>query len=154
MMVAHPVFISAAYSAQPEVLNLQLSNEMRRAVDAGIILQFDCTFAKRNTWWQSVFRNENKKHQFQLMRHALSKRFLVRKDAQTVPATFRSIGEAMNFIAAQTRALLETYSSTNEPYSLRVSLNKYRLPAPMRLKAFIAGEWELDTGWIVWTSAN
>lgn len=135
-------------------IDITLSREAREAVDAGVVLTFDCEFALREFWWLFSRENNTKLHRFTLTRHTLSNRYIVQMSEADTPHIFRSISEATNYIAAQARLLLESYSSEQNPYSMRISLNTFELPTPMRLKAFIADAWNLDTGWILWASAN
>ncbi len=135
-------------------LDLDLSSEALSAVDAGVELSFTCRYAVRESWWIFSRERVSKEHNFTLSRHALSNSYMVKRDAYDTPHISRSATEATNFIAAEARKLLESYSSSALPYSMRISLNKFDLPTPMRLKAFIADAWDVDTGWIRWASAN
>ncbi len=75
---------------------------------------------------------------------------MVRKDQQDRQHIFRSLLEAVNFIQSESVTLLGAYTKTNEHGQMRIVLNKYELPGPMRLQAFISREWDIDTGWIKW----
>lgn len=160
LFIVVPLSVSAqSYAPQSTLkpsnsLSLDLSSEARAAIDAGIPLVFTCEFAVRQPWWIFAFKSEQKTHRFSLLRHTLSNSYIVKRDLADAPHIFRSITEASNHIASQALMLLESYSSEQQAYSMRISLNKFDLPTPMRLKAFIADAWDIDTGWIVWTSAN
>lgn len=140
--------------AKTDRASLQLSEDALDALNAGVALSFQCEYAVRSSWW-FLPRNKNKKqHYFTLARHTLSHRYVVKQDDMTQPHIFRSTTEASQFINTQAHKLLESYSSVEQPYSMRVSLNRFVLPAPMRLRAFLSSAWDIDSGWIKWDSAN
>lgn len=149
--------ISASSFAQTQYqstakFNLNLSEEVREAVNHGVRLTFVCEFAKDRSWLFLAWQDVQKEHRFVVSYHALSSRYLVQRDSEQSPSLFRSLDGAMDFITAQSLTLLDTYNDTQHSYNLRVSLSKHELPGPMRLNAFISGDWSLDTGWISWQS--
>jgi hypothetical protein len=159
MIVPLMLFISNASSAQikpsttydsAENFSFKLSTEAQDAIQNGVAISFRCLFAKRQTIWFIERSSNVKEHRFSLMRHALSNRYIVKQDELDTPHIFRSLAEANNYIAVQTVLLLEHYNDSNNSYSLRLSLNKFDLPGPMRLNAFLSNAWDFDTGWILW----
>ena len=146
--------IASTTSCAIEESGLVLKGEALEAVNAGVILSFTNEYAQRKPWGPFTRTLDSRLHRFVLTRHALSNRYIVKLDTNESPNMFRSVDEAVLFITQRSQTLLESYSSAETPYSMRLTLNKYELPAPMRLKAFIADEWDIDTGWINWTSAN
>jgi len=140
-----------AQSESPEnELSIVLSNQAQQALNNGVLLTIDCEFANIESWWFFSRAMNKKTHQFSLSRHTLSNRYIVKRDNLTTPNMFRSIPEATNFIAAQSLSLLETYTTYDKQRKMRLSLNKFELPAPMRLQAFLLDKWDLDTGWLEW----
>ncbi|NND00772.1 MAG: DUF4390 domain-containing protein [Gammaproteobacteria bacterium] len=137
-----------------ETLVIKLSSEAQDAVNNGVPLFFKCDFAVRRSYWFFSVSRSLKNHQFLLMRHAISNRYIVKRDSLDTPHIFRTITEATNYIAAQAVILLEFYDNAENRYSMRLSLNIFELPGPMRLNAFISSDWELDTGWMSWNSAH
>jgi len=133
---------------------LELSNEAQEAINNGVSLTFDCDFAFRQSFWLFTLNKEIKQHQFRIVRHALSNRYIVHRDNLQRPHIFRSIDEATNFIVSQSMKLLKSYNETEKPFAMKLSLNKFALPGPMRLNAFISSAWTLNTGWIEWHFAN
>lgn len=131
-------------------LQLNLSDEVIDAVNRGVSLTFVSEYAQRQSWFFLSWQSVAKEHRFVVIHHALSNRYLVRRDAIERPAIFRSLGGAMDFITTRSVAMLDSYSDSKHPYNLRISLSKYKLPAPMRLIAFTSRDWDLDTGWISW----
>ena len=154
------VFISSVYLsitlptfAQTNTLTsfkFELSKEAQEAINNGVTLTFNCDFAVRQSYWLFTTEKQNKHHQFLLVRQALSGRYIVKQDTLDTPHLFRTVSEASNYIAAHATALLDTYNDSQHQYSMRLYLNKYKLPGPMRLNAFISDEWNLDTGWMLW----
>ena len=134
--------------------DIKLSDEVTQAINSGVPLSFSCQLAVRESFWLFSINKQQKNHHFLLTRHALSNRYIVKYDNLDTPHIFRTVSEATNYIALQAESLLELYSNEQSPFSIRVSLNKFELPGPMRLNAFISESWNLDTGWIVWNSAN
>ena len=134
--------------------SLELSDEAREAVNAGVTFSFTVDFAVLKSWGIFTRETQTKSHRITLLRHALSNRYIVKLDNKDMPHIFRSVAQALNFIAAQSRNMLELYSTPELLYSMRISLNKFELPTPLRLKAFLTPAWDIDTGWIKWASAN
>ena len=131
-------------------ISLKLSSEVQDAIQNGVTIMFRCQYAERKAFW-FLSRSANiKEHDFSLKRHALSNQYLVKRKDLDALNMFRSLDEATRYIAAQSVLLLEFYHDSDTHYSMRLSLNKFDLPAPMRLNAFLSSAWNLDTGWVVW----
>lgn len=131
---------------------VSLSNEAKEAVDNGITLIFLCQFSMQKKFWFISWSEQQKQHRFALTYHTLSNRYIVRIDDAQTPHFFRSIDQASTYMAKKSLAMLNSYASAQKPYRMRLSLSKSELPGPMRLNAFFASEWDLDTGWIEWMS--
>jgi len=145
-----PGSINAQVERAVDEFTLELSSEAQDAIDNGVVLTFNSEFAKVKTVLFFDLVRDRKKHQFTVARHTLSNRYVVKRDTLTEPHMFRTIREATNFVVDQSVTLLASYSRANKPRQLRLSLNKYELPAPLRLLAFVSGAWSLDSGWIAW----
>lgn len=143
-----PGLVQANSPPSIDNIDLTLSDEVQSAINSGVALSINSAFAIRTSWWLFHTSSKPKYHHFSIQRHALSNRYIVKRDDLNTPHIFLSITEATNYIAAQSVMLLEFYHDTDNPYSMRLSLNKYDLPGPMRLNAFLSSEWELDTGWL------
>jgi hypothetical protein len=135
-------------------LNIELSEQAQDAINSGVALYFDSEYGIRNSFWLFSNLKARKSHKFMIKRHALSNRYVVKRVDLESPRIFRSIAEAVNYIAAQALMLLESYDDQQNEYSMRLSLSRFDLPGPMRLNAFASTAWRLDTGWITWQSAN
>ena len=141
-------------AAPDEDFSITLSSEAQDAINSGVALSIRCEIAVRSSYWLFAIMGQRKDHHFLLVRHALSNRFIVKQDELDTPHIFRSISEATNYISTQATILLENHNNAQTPFSMRLSLNKFELPGPMRLNAFISDAWDLDTGWIKWKSAS
>lgn len=129
---------------------IELSPQAQEAINNGVSLTIDCDFANIENVLIFNRKSNETNHRFTLSRHALSNRYMVKQDSLSRPRIFRTIPEATHYISTQAVALLETYTIYNTDQKMRLSLNKFELPGPMRLQAFIFDEWDLDTGWIAW----
>lgn len=133
-------------------IDISLSDEVVEAVNSGVEIIIQCDLAQRTSYGFFSISENRQSFLFHLQRNALSNRFIVKRSGQNKPHLFRSLLEATNYIAAQGKLLLESNSTKQKPLSMRLFLNKFELPAPMRLNAFLSSAWAIDTGWILWTS--
>ncbi|NND82605.1 MAG: DUF4390 domain-containing protein [Gammaproteobacteria bacterium] len=145
LLVASPPVVAQGFAQN---ISIELSPEAVEAVDNGVRLKFDARFAKQKQFWLVRYKKQIKEHSFQLQRHALSRRYVVRRDDIEAPRIFRSINDAMKFIAGQALQLLEFYNADSPSINLRLVLDQYSLPGPMRLNAFISDAWDIDSGWV------
>ena len=127
-----------------------LSAEVKEAVDNGIVLSFECKLKINKTLAFISWASQKETHVFSLTHNSLSNRYLVRVNGNERPKHFDSIGEATNFIIDQSTTFFRHYSSDKRDTQMRLTLNKFKLPGPIRLNAFIADYWNIDTGWISW----
>ena len=139
-------------------LRIELSEKVEEAIDGGIALTFESEFAHIENFLFISWPEQVKRHRFTVTRHALSNRYLVRQQSKLAPSMFRSKRETMSFIASQTLALFKQYheqdTHNTEPHQMRLRLSITELPGPLRLSAFINSEWDLDSGWNTWQSAQ
>ena len=135
-------------------LVLELPEDVRAAIEAGVPLSIEGEIASVKNYWLWDARTIVETHRFSISRQALSQRYLLYVDQQPAPHIFQAVGGASNFIAAEALKHLEEASPAYDNVQLRVSLNKFDLPAPMRLQAFWSSGWDLDTGWLPWDSGS
>ena len=135
-------------------LVFSLSDEAQEAINNGVTLAFKCEFARRTSFGPISVSRGKRNHRFEVLRHALSNRYIVKRDNLDTPHIFRTLSEATNYVADQALILLEFHDDAQNEYSMRLSLNKFELPGPMRLNAFISNAWDIDTGWLAWQSAR
>ena len=147
---------SLAYEANQHLneksYKITLSSDVKDALDNGITLTFDCEIKTiKKIWFLSIPKNQIK-YNFILTHHSLSNRYLVHYTDSQPPKNFGTASEATNFISEQSIKLLNQYASQKSDARMRLSLNKFKLLGPMRLNAFIAKQWSIDTGWVSWSS--
>jgi hypothetical protein len=139
-------------------LRIELSEKVEEAIDAGIALTFESEFAHIETFLFVSWAEQIKQHRFTVSRHALSNRYLVHHKQSLAPSMFRSKRESMSYIAEQTMTLFMKYHDQDihntERHEMRLRLSIAELPGPLRLSAFINKEWDLDSGWNIWQSAQ
>jgi len=147
---------SAAYelghSPDSGFKNIKLSQQAKDAVDNGITLILDCTLKTSKKIGFISWPEKKENHTFSLTRHSLSNRYLVRTNNAITPKNFHTIGEATSYIIEQSQTFFNLYSNDKDSAQMRLSLNKFKLPGPIRLNAFTASHWNFDTGWILWSS--
>ena len=66
-------------------LVFSLSNEAQEAINNGVTLAFKCQFAKRSSFGPFSVSRSKRNHRFEVLRHALSNRFIVKRDNLDTP---------------------------------------------------------------------
>lgn len=135
---------------QKPVLQLTLSERARAALDNGVSLVVFSRLAVYKQVFGFGFRSSPKQSKFVLQRHALSNRYLVIDGDKLTPKLFASVDEAMDYIANISMIQLESFRHKHHSTAIRVHLDKFDLPSPMRLASFLRQGWHNDTGWVVW----
>jgi len=130
---------------------ITLSSDVKDALDNGITLTFDCELKTEKKLWLLSLPQNQVKYSFTLTHHSLSNRYLVHYVGAQPPKNFASAGEATDFISEKAIKFLNQYTSKQNDAKMRLSLNKFKLLGPMRLNAFVAEQWDIDTGWISWS---
>lgn len=146
--------LSQGVEYQAGKLDIRLSENVEDAIHNGVPLTFVCEYAIVNSVLFVSWKKQHKDHRFVVTHHALSNSYLVSIEAEAPPKIFRTLTEAMSFVARQAQILFAAYHLSEKHTKMRVRLGKTELPGPMRLNAFIAKEWDLDTGWKAWQSAR
>lgn len=128
----------------------ELSQATIEAIDSGVSLTFICEFAVLTTRMFIEWPSQKQQSSFTISKHALSERYLVHMDNNIKPVIFRSSAQGMAYIAKSAQQQFRDYAQQNDNAQLRVSLDKKRLPAPIRLTAFLSSQWQFDSGWSQW----
>lgn len=143
-------------------LDIQFTPQMLEAIDSGVPLSLELRLVFITPRWFINNHSLPEQHQFQLTRHALSNRYMVRQNGQSRPLLFATFSGLRDYVRTESLRLFEHYaishanvvtSENSKPY-LRLALNKVELPGPVRIAAFASGQWDFDTGWISWEFAN
>lgn len=134
-------------------LAIELSDNVEEAIHNGIPLTFICEYAIEEHFFMR-WKRRYVSHQFLVTHHALTNSYLVATRPEAAPKIFRSVNEAMGFVAQQAQTFFRRYHAQKSDYHMRVRLSKTELPSPIRFNAFIAQDWDLNTGWKSWQSAQ
>lgn len=131
---------------------LSISTGARESVDNGVALTFEVNYARPKSFlfWTIHLRPE--KHVFTLQRHALSNRYIVLSSVNETHI-FPSIQGSLDFIANEALDILKSYHSNGENVAMQSRINTFKLPSPIRLKAFLSNDWDIDETWYSWASA-
>lgn len=138
----------------PDGFSIALKGQAQEAVENGVALTFNCEFAMLNRFLFFTWAEERKQHSFVVTHHALSNRYIVKQNQEQRQHSFRSLDASMNHLAAEAQRLFSNYLESDSRYEIRLSLSKFELPGPIRLSAFLANDWDLDTGWVKWESES
>ena len=135
---------------------------MTEALNSGVPMVLELEFAIADTVLLAPRKRNKVMTSFKLSHHALSSRYLVNINALQRPTMFASINALVNFLNAEAQLAYERYCSSNADQmeqemascEFRLRLNKNRLPGPLRLMAYLSGDWYLDSGWRSWALEN
>ncbi len=138
-------------------LTIELSDDVQAAIDSGVSLTFENQFALAQSFLFIRWHSQLVQHDFVVSHHSLSNRYLVHESNNVEPNIFSSMHEAMAYIGETALARFSNYHAQQQPHpstmhKMRLRLSKTKLPGPMRLTAFIAKDWDLDSGWKSWHS--
>ncbi|MGK0375321.1 MAG: hypothetical protein ACJA2E_001798 [Arenicella sp.] len=141
-------------------LKIELSDDVQAAIDSGVSLTFENEYAVAKHFIFFDWHTEIARHEFVVTRHTLSNRYLVHESNKVEPRIFSSTRETMTYISQTALSYFYKYISKHQgqkshsspEYTMRLRLSKTKLPGPMRLTAFIANDWDLDSGWTSWQS--
>lgn len=149
--------IAQSVEYDKERLKIVLSDEVQQAIDSGVSLTFENEFTRSRLFLFFHWQSDTVKHSYTITRHTLSNRYLVHERNKMEPHIFSSTRETMSYIGETALRRFAEYrsqypASSEDIHRMRLRLSKTRLPGPMRLSAFIAKDWDLDSGWISWQS--
>jgi hypothetical protein len=141
-------------------LKIELSEDVQAAIDSGVSLTFENEYADAKHFLFFDWHTDIVRHEFVVTRHTLSNRYLVHESNKVAPRIFSSTRETMTFISQAALGYFSKYISKRQKqqpgshaeHKMRLRLSKTKLPGPMRLNAFIASDWDLDSGWTSWQS--
>ncbi len=137
-------------------LKIELSEDIQAAIDSGVSLTFVSEFARIENFFFIHWQSDAIRRDFVVSRHTLSNRYLVHESDILEPHIFSSTRETMTYICETTLARFSKYqtvqSDSTNKHKMRLRLSKTKLPGPMRLNAFIANDWDLNSGWTSWQS--
>ncbi|MFB3090703.1 MAG: DUF4390 domain-containing protein [Gammaproteobacteria bacterium] len=137
-------------------IQYNFSHEVLKALEHGIALQIDIEIQAKQSrkWlWDKIIRKRTLSKR--LEHHPISNQYLVTDLNTGVKRRFQSLSHALEFlgtirdypfVGAATLEPGKTYNT-----QIRARLNTESLPAPLRLSAYIASDWQLSSPWFKWT---
>jgi len=137
-------------------IQFHFSKEVHKALDHGIALQIDIEIQAKQPrkWlWDTTIRQVELNQR--LEHHPLSNQYLVTDLNTGIKHHFQNLNNALKFLGTikdyplfglATLKQGKTYTA-----QIRASLNTESLPAPLRLSAYLASDWQLSSPWFKWT---
>ncbi len=133
-------------------IDYKLSGPMTEALLNGVPLVFelDMEVLELNDWWLNS-TVATLKQSYQLEFHALSRQYVVENLNTGVQEAFPDLGSALRHLGTVDNlplldsALLEP--EAHYQLNIRAILNVDALPLPLRVRAYLFSEWQLDTDW-------
>lgn len=145
--------INGVYYLEARV-QYRLSSEAVEALESGmaltIELQMDVIRLRR---WLPNQGVANLRQRYQLQYHALSERYLVRNLNSGEQETFSTLFSALNFLGRIVDLpLLDAALLEDGRYEVRMRavLDTREFPGPLRLLAFWADGWRIESDWYTW----
>ena len=137
-------------------IQYHFSQEVLKALEHGIALQIDIEIQARQSrkWlWDKIIHKRTLSKR--LEHHPISNQYLVTDLNTGVKRRFQSLSHALEFLGT-IRDYPFVGAATLEPgktftTQIRARLNTESLPAPLRLSAYIASDWQLSSPWFKWT---
>jgi len=137
-------------------IQFRFSEEALMALEHGIALQIDIEIQAKQSrkWlWDKTIRKAALSKR--LEHQPLSNQYLVSDLHTGIKRDFQSLSHALEFLGT-IRDYPFVRSATLEPgetytAQVRARLNTESLPAPLRLSAYIASDWQLSSPWFKWT---
>jgi hypothetical protein len=143
-------------------IELSFTQQMRDALVSGVPLNLELDFVYITPRLFVDNHSLFERHAYEIKRHALSNRYMVLHNHETRPQLFATLIGLTDHLGSESLRLFAQYSRLHEAQvtteasvpHLRLALDKYKLPGPVRLGAFVSNQWEFDTGWITWDFEN
>lgn len=136
-------------------INYRFSNAVLEALHNGVPLTLNMEIVvTRHRWWWFNKTIASLEQRYQLLYHALTKKYLVRNlnsDGQhsytTLNGALLDLGQ-IDMLPILDRKFLK--HGTTYRGALRVELDIEALPAPLRPLAYLSSQWRLASTWYTW----
>jgi hypothetical protein len=141
-----PVYqgVSAAFNQ-----SLQLSQQAREALEHGVALtiRFDMELREGG----SMIQHAADSRRYLIRYLPLSRRYELSGPQDTEVQTFPRLRHLLNELDNVTLVLATgPLAAGNYELRVRVKMDQTRLPAPMRLPAWLSAQWQHDSEWSIW----
>lgn len=130
-------------------LDLTLSNDLIEAINNGVAISIAIEYAHPKKHFFGTNYNVITKSTYQIERHSLSNRYLVRNLNTGKTSIFNSIQAALDNLGRSMKQSIEFKEEIKE-LAIRCYLDKFRLPGPLRFKAFFSKSWSPSSDWSIW----
>ncbi|MGH1539168.1 MAG: DUF4390 domain-containing protein [Arenicella sp.] len=130
-------------------LELSLSEQLIEAINHGVPISIVVEYAKPKKNWLGSSYSVLTTAVYQLERHSLSNRYLLRSFRGNKLDIFTSIQEALSYLG-QSVSLTIQHDPQMTDIAVRSYVDIYRLPGPLRFKAFFSKHWHHDSNWSIW----
>jgi hypothetical protein len=134
-------------------MDLMLSDPVEEAVNNGIPVTIVKQYAVPRSRLVIKRRRVKTEQTYELRKHALSDRYVVKNIGSEAVKTYPSVTTAIRAIGAASVVNLklrkDEYSDPPQ-VGVRVYLDIYALPTALRMRAFISRSWRHSSGWTIW----
>lgn len=130
-------------------LDLTLSNDLIEAINNGVTISIAVEYAKPKKNILGVNYDVITKTTYEIERHSLSNRYLMRDIHTNKIDIFNSIQAALDNLGRSLKQSIDFEEGTKE-LAIRCYVDKFRLPGPLRFKAFFSKSWSPNSEWSIW----
>lgn len=130
-------------------LELSLSDQAIDAIDHGVPISIVIEYARPKQGMLGMSHEILARSVYQIQRHSLSNRYLLRMPTDKALSIFVSIENALSYLGRSITQPI-TIKQPLDTIAVRMYLDVFRLPAPLRFKAFFSQQWQHDSAWSIW----
>ena len=130
-------------------LDLTLSNDLIEAVNNGVTISIAIEYAKPKKNLLGTTYDVIAKSIYEIERHSLSNRYLMRDINTNKIDIFNSIQAALDNLGRSLKQSIEFKEQIKE-LAVRCYVDKFRLPGPLRFKALFSEAWSPSSDWSIW----
>jgi len=130
-------------------LDLTLSNDLIEAINNGVAISIAVEYAKPRKTLLGITHDVITTTTYEIERHSLSNRYLMRDIKTDNIDIFNSIQAALDNLGRSLRQSIKFEKGTKE-LAIRCYVDKFRLPGPLRFKAFFSKSWSPSSDWSIW----
>ena len=130
-------------------LDLTLSSDLIEAINNGVAISIAVEYAKPKKTFLGITHEVITTTTYEIERHSLSNRYLMRDIETDKIDIFNSIQAALDNLGRSLRQSIKFEEGTKE-LAIRCYVDKFRLPGPLRFKAFFSKSWSPSSDWSIW----
>lgn len=130
-------------------LDLSLSSQLIDAINNGVAISVAVEYAKPKKNIIGTRYDIFATATYEIERHSLSNRYLMRSIKTGKTDIFNSIQSALDSLGSSLKQSVQ-YKESIDELAVRCYVDKYRLPGPLRFKAFFSTSWSPSSRWSIW----